>query len=86
MKIKENANFEVNNIPVLPKQITNMAAHFYPVFLRLAQAAIPEGVTLNIHEHDKSHDHIRYVPDNDLKDLKSQLEDLGGARKKKRKK
>lgn len=63
----------------------NLPAHFYPIYLRLAQAALPEGVTLNVVEHQPEMDEIRYVPDTQLKELQEELEDLGGARKKKKK-
>lgn len=56
------------------------------MFLRLAQAGLPEGVTLQVLEHEKAHTEIRYAPDNDLKDLKTQLEEVGLVRKKKKKK
>lgn len=63
-----------------------MPAHFFPVYLRLVQAALPEGVTLNVVEHQPELDEIRYVPDTELKELEEELEDLGGARKIKKKK
>lgn len=52
----------------------------------MAQAALPEGVTLNAVEHEPEMEDIRYVPDTSLKELQDELEDLGGARKVKRKK
>lgn len=67
-------------------QVYNLPAHFFPVYLRLVQAALPEGVTLNVIEHQPDHDEIRYVPDTELKELQEELEDLGGARKMKKKK
>lgn len=67
-------------------QIYNFPAHFYPVYLRLIQAAIPEGVTLSVVEHQPEFEELRYVPDTELKELQEELEDLGGARKKKKKK
>lgn len=66
-------------------QISHLPAKFYPVLLRVAQAALPEGVTLNVMEHQPEHEEIRYAPDLDLIELKEQLEDMGGARKKKKK-
>lgn len=64
-----------------------MPAHFFPVYLRLVQAALPEGVTLNVVEHQPDvHEEIRYVPDTELKELQEELEELGGARKMKKKK
>lgn len=66
-------------------QIADLPAKFYPILLRVAQAALPEGVTLNVMEHQPEHEEIRYAPDTDLIELKEQLEEMGGARKKKRK-
>lgn len=62
-----------------------MPAYQYPLLLRIAQAGLPEGVTLNVVQHDHQHDEIRYVPDTKMKELKEELQDLGGPRKKKRK-
>lgn len=67
-------------------QLYNLPAYFYPVYLRMISAATPEGVTMNIIEHQPEHEEIRYVPDTELKQLQTELEDLGGARKQKRKK
>lgn len=50
------------------------------VFAEMLQAALPQGVTLNIHEHQPEHEEIRYVPDYELNQLKNQLE---AARQKK---
>lgn len=60
----------------------NLSAHFYPVYLRLVQAALPEGITMDVMEHQPEHEEIRYVPDTELKQLLGELNDLGGARKK----
>lgn len=59
-------------------QIEDMQAPFYPMLLRLAQAALPEGVSLEVSEHTDDDDEVRYVPDRDLLELKQQLDDLGG--------
>lgn len=67
-------------------QLYDLPAHFYPVYLRLVQAALPEGVTLNVIEHTPEIEEIRYVPDTELKQLQEELEDLGGARRMKKKK
>lgn len=63
-----------------------MAAHFYPIYLRLIQAALPEGVTLKVVHHEPKIEEIRFVPDTQLKELQEELQDLGGARKTKKKK
>lgn len=67
-------------------KISDVPAKFYPILLRVAQAALPEGITLNVMEHQPEHDEIRYVPDNELKELKEQLDEMGGPRKIKKKK
>lgn len=64
-------------------QVVDVPAPIYPTFLRLLEASMPEGVTLQAREHLEEHDNVRYVPDQELKQLKSQLEELGGARVKK---
>lgn len=52
----------------------------------MVQSALPEGVTLKVIEHEPDFEEIRYVPDTELKELQGELEDLGGARKVKKKK
>lgn len=66
-------------------QVYNLAAHLFPIYLRLVQAVIPEGVTLKVLEHQPEIEEIRYVPDTELKELEDELEDLGGARRVKKK-
>ncbi|XP_058065263.1 large ribosomal subunit protein mL48 [Anopheles bellator] len=65
-------------------QIDNVQAPLYPIFLRTLQAALPEGVTLSVTEHTSDHEEARYVPDRDLKDLKQQLDEMGGPSKTKK--
>ncbi|KAM3964196.1 mitochondrial ribosomal protein L48 [Aphomia sociella] len=67
-------------------QVSDVPAWALGTLLRVARASLPEGCTLNIHEHTVDHEEIRYVPDNELLDLKQQLEDMGGSRAEKRKK
>lgn len=55
-------------------QINDLDAPMYPQFLRIAQAALPEGVTLHVEEHSEEHDKLRFVPDKNLLDLKAELE------------
>uniref|UniRef100_A0A8D8FUL0 39S ribosomal protein L48, mitochondrial n=1 Tax=Culex pipiens TaxID=7175 RepID=A0A8D8FUL0_CULPI len=61
-------------------QIANLQAPLYPMFLRVLQGALPEGVTLAVSEHTGEVDDARYVPDKDLLDLKQKLDEMGGAR------
>lgn len=68
-------------------QINDVNAPVYPVFLRIAQAALPEGVQLSVQEHSDEFEERRYVPDRDLLDLKAELErmqtgGMGGPKKK----
>lgn len=64
-------------------QMMDVDAPIYPVFLRIAQAALPEGVNLTVEEHTDECEERRYVPDKDLLDLKAELEKMQGAGKKK---
>lgn len=65
-------------------KIYDLAAHFYPIYLRLIQAALPEGVTLTVAQHKPEIEEMRYVPDTQLKELQEELDDLGGARRTKK--
>lgn len=58
----------------------------YPVLLRIAQAAQPEGVSITVVEHTKEQDEHRYVPDGNLIELKEQLTAMGGPIQKRKKK
>lgn len=55
-----------------------------PIFFQLIQAAQPQGTNLEVHEHLQEHEIIRYVPDKELIQLKTQLTDLGGPVTKKK--
>lgn len=69
-------------------QVVDIPAWALGSLLRICRAILPEGCTLNVHEHTPEHEEIRYVPDNQLIELQQQLEDMGGSRadvKKKRK-
>ncbi|XP_035912171.1 uncharacterized protein LOC118512187 [Anopheles stephensi] len=64
-------------------QVEKVQAPLYPLLLRTLQAALPEGVTLKVTEHSWDQEEARYVPDRDLKELKQQLDEMGGASRKK---
>ncbi|KAJ8721505.1 hypothetical protein PYW07_002280 [Mythimna separata] len=68
-------------------QVTDVPAWALGTLLRVSRAVLPEGCTLRVHEHEIAHEEVRYVPDNQLIELKQQLEDMGGSRadRKKRK-
>ncbi|XP_049763101.1 39S ribosomal protein L48, mitochondrial [Schistocerca cancellata] len=63
-------------------QIVDVPSTTLAILLNILRATVPEGVNLSVHEHSPEHEEIRYVPDQELLELKSQLEALGGPRKK----
>ncbi|GLV31217.1 mitochondrial ribosomal protein L48 [Carabus blaptoides fortunei] len=65
-------------------QIVDVSATQLPVVLRVLDTTVPEGVTLSVHEHDDWYEEVRYVPDKELLDLKSQLEDISTPSTKKK--
>ncbi|CAH2108282.1 unnamed protein product [Euphydryas editha] len=67
-------------------QVVDVPAWALGTLLRVSRALLPEGCTLNVHEHTAEHEEIRYVPDNELIELKQQLDDMGGSRSEKKKK
>ncbi|CAK1601032.1 unnamed protein product [Parnassius mnemosyne] len=67
-------------------QVVDVPAWALGTLLRVTRATLPEGCTLNVHEHTVEHEEIRYVPDNQLLELKQQLEEMGGTRTEKKKK
>ncbi|KAK9507120.1 hypothetical protein O3M35_008928 [Rhynocoris fuscipes] len=64
-------------------QLLDLPVNIAPVFIEMIQAGLPQGISFEIHQHLPEHETIRYVPDFELKELKSQLETLGGPTKKK---
>ena len=64
-------------------QVVDMPSTTALVFIQLIQAMQPQGINLEIRKHLDEHEQIRYVPDIELKQLKTQLTDLGGPVKKK---
>lgn len=68
-------------------QVVDVPAWALGTLLRVSRALLPQGCTLNVHEHALEHEEIRYVPDGELITLKQQLEEMGGSRvdKKRRK-
>ncbi|XP_059613991.1 uncharacterized protein LOC132260085 [Phlebotomus argentipes] len=61
--------------------IEDLDAPTYPTLLRVLQAALPEGVTLEVLEHSDEQEEIKYVPDTELLQLKAQLEDMRKPKK-----
>ena len=62
-------------------QLTDLPSTSAPIFFSIIQAALPEGVKMNIKLHEEEDELVRYVPDQELTQLKSELEALGGASK-----
>ncbi|KAF4524891.1 hypothetical protein B566_EDAN015547 [Ephemera danica] len=62
-------------------QVVDVPTTVFPILLSVLAASSPEGVTLNVHEHQPEHEEIRYVPDLELKQLKTQLDTMGGPSK-----
>ncbi|ODM99696.1 39S ribosomal protein L48, mitochondrial [Orchesella cincta] len=57
-------------------QIVEVPATLLPVFINIVEASIPAGVTLRVHPHLPEHTENRYVPDLELMELKTQLQDI----------
>jgi len=53
------------------------------LLLEVIEDSLPAGVKVLIQKHTEEQEVIKYIPDNELKILKSQLEEMGGARKNK---
>lgn len=65
-------------------KVADVPSTLLPVLLNVLTAALPEGVSLSVHEHEPEHEEVRYVPDLELKELKSQLNVMGGPSKQKK--
>ncbi|CAL4139292.1 unnamed protein product, partial [Meganyctiphanes norvegica] len=77
METEYMLNVYERNIKVL-----DLTSTLAGTFIEVIQAGLPEGVELSLREHTQLDTEIRYIPDLELKDLKSQLEELGGPSKK----
>lgn len=53
------------------------------MLVEVIEDAIPAGVKVSIHKHTEEYERLKYIPDNELKTLKNQLEEMGGVKKKK---
>ncbi|KAG8256148.1 39S ribosomal protein L48, mitochondrial [Homalodisca vitripennis] len=62
-------------------QVVDVPSTKMTMFVELVQAALPQGISLSVHEHQQEHEEIRYVPDYELKELKTQLETLSQKKK-----
>lgn len=86
-KFKQKSNIVENeyklNVFERNIQIIDVPSTTFPTLLRLLEASLPEGVTLQARPHMDEYDEVRYVPDQELKQLKTQLDDIAQARIKK---
>ncbi|XP_018395600.1 PREDICTED: uncharacterized protein LOC108774086 [Cyphomyrmex costatus] len=57
-------------------QMSEVPSIKYSVLIRALEAALPQGVTLNINIYDPALEEKRYIPDKELMDLKSTLDTL----------
>lgn len=67
------------NLNKIVFQLAEVPAPLYPQFVRVAQSALPEGVTFEVTLNTEQQEEVRYVPDKEMLDLKDELELLGGA-------
>ncbi|XP_042885705.1 uncharacterized protein LOC122261935 [Penaeus japonicus] len=65
-------------------QLADIPSYLAPLFMEVAQAGLPEGVNLTFQEHIPEHTEVRYIPDLELKELRKQLDLLGGPSKTKK--
>lgn len=56
--------------------ISNLSSIKFPILLRLLESTLPEGVELKVQKWDPEIEELRYVPDKQLIDLKTELESM----------
>ncbi|XP_063982104.1 uncharacterized protein LOC135165085 [Diachasmimorpha longicaudata] len=61
--------------------ISDLSSPKFPVYVRMLEAALPEGVTLNVQEWSAHREELRFVPDKQLMDLKSELQTMQRPKK-----
>jgi large subunit ribosomal protein L48 len=64
--------------------VVNLPSTICSILFEVLQTALPEGVSMTVHEHKEDYEEVRYIPDVQLLELKSQLEELGGPNVKKK--
>jgi len=57
-------------------QVANAASTVLPLFMDAMQSSLPAGVTLRVYPHFNVYTEVRYIPDLELKQLKSQVEEM----------
>nr|CAG4652373.1 EOG090X0MUO [Triops cancriformis] len=66
-------------------QVTDLPSNLAPLLFEVIQQTLPPGVEVCVKEHTPSDEDIRYVPDLQLKELRTQLEAMGGPSNPKKK-
>lgn len=74
---------DFNNVDFF-SQVIHLPSTVGSVLFEVLQTALPEGVSMTVHEHKEEYEETRYIPDAQLLELKSQLEELGGPTVKKK--
>lgn len=62
-------------------QVSGVTSTICPIFIRILEATLPEGVSLCIDEYDPMIQKKRYIPNKELLTLKSELEELTSHKK-----
>lgn len=57
-------------------QISNVSSTICPIFIRILEATLPEGVSLSIHEYDPILKKKCAIPNKELLDLKAELQEM----------
>ncbi|XP_069686708.1 large ribosomal subunit protein mL48 [Periplaneta americana] len=65
-------------------QVIDLPSTIGSIFFEVLQTALPEGVSMTVQEHKEEFEEERYIPDVELLELKTQLEELGGPTTKKK--
>lgn len=72
-----------NNVDFL-LQVVDLPSTIGSIFFEVLQTTLPEGVTMTVHEHKEEYEELRYIPDVQLLELKSQLQELKNPNVKKK--
>lgn len=62
-------------------QLSNVPSVKFPVLLRLLDASLPAGVSMNVDVFDPEYDKKRYIPDTTLNTLQGELDALKAPKK-----
>lgn len=57
-------------------QMSEVSSVKYSILIRALEAALPQGVTMNVNIYDPVSEEKRYIPDKELIDLKFELDTL----------